>query len=60
MRVGICLKYLKREWNRKKGGETMILKGGTGSKGGCLKMEEGCNPLTNYYAFSFHTVFQVI
>ena len=30
---GNCIKGLKREWHRKKGGETKILKGGGGQNG---------------------------
>ena len=44
-----CLKYLKRGGNKKRAGDTKILKGGgeAGSRGGCLKMR-GWNPFTNY------------
>ena len=35
---GNCLKYLKRGWNRKRGGKTEILKRGEAwSSGGCPK-----------------------
>ena len=55
----VYLKYLKREWNRKKGRGNKDLKKGGGKLGqvvGALK--GGWNPLTNY-ALSFHIVFQV-
>ena len=51
MRVGgNCLEYLKRGWNRKKGRERKILKGGGGMaaswvKGVCLKKGEGVGTL---------------
>ena len=49
---GNCLKYLKREWNRKEGrGSKDLKKGGgvqVGSRGGRLKKKGGWNPLTNY------------
>ena len=51
MRVGVCLKYLKR------GGEQKQGKGKLGQGMGVLK--GSWSPLTNYYALSFHTVFQV-
>ena len=53
MRVGWgCLKYLKREWNRKEGRETKILKrrqgGKLGQGVGALKSRRECwNPLLN-------------
>ena len=43
-----CLKYLKREWNRKEGrGNKDFKKGGgqAGSRGGCLKTREAGTPL---------------
>ena len=38
-----CLKYLKRGWNRKEGRGNKDFKKGeqAGSRGGCLKKEEG-------------------
>ena len=54
----VCLKYIKRGWNRKEErGNKDFKKGGTSSRGVCLK--EGWNPHTNYYPVSFHTVLQV-
>ena len=50
VRVGDCLKYLKRAWNRKQGrGDKDLKKGGgqAGSKSGCLN-RGGWNPRTNY------------
>ena len=45
---GNSLKYLKIEWNIKKGRETKILKiGASWFRGGCLQTESW-NPLTNY------------
>ena len=43
MRLGNCLKYLKRGWNRKEGRGNKDLKkeGQTGSRGGCLKKGKG-------------------
>ena len=40
---GDCLKYLKREWNRKEGRWNKDFKKGgqTGSRGGCLKKGGG-------------------
>ena len=40
---GNCLKYLKRGWNKKEGGETKILTRGlqAGSRGKCLKNRGG-------------------
>ena len=48
----VCLKYLKRGWNRKEGRGNKDLKKGTNWVKG------GWNLLTNY-ALSFYTVFQV-
>ena len=49
---GNCLKYLKREWNRKeeKGNKDFKKRGQAGSRGGCALKRGGgsCNPLTNY------------
>ena len=44
--VGICLKYLKRGWNRKEGKENKDFKkrGQAGPMGGCFKMEGGLEP----------------
>ena len=49
MRVGDCLKYLKRGWNKKEGRGNKDFKKGrqAGSRGGCLK-KGGWNPLRNY------------
>ena len=55
-----CLKYLKREWNRKKGREDKDFKNGwqIGLSGGCLKWgggeEGGWNPLMNYGVIDSH------
>ena len=38
---GDCLKYLKRGWKRKEGGQRFLKGGGqAGSRGGCLKNKE--------------------
>ena len=49
---GYCLKYLKREWNRKEGKENKDFKKGGGgaswTKGWVPLKEGGWNPFTNY------------
>ena len=52
---GNCLKYFKRGWNRKEGGEAKILKkkGQAGSMDGCLKKGRlGLEPLYETIMFT--------
>ena len=62
IRCGNCLKYLKIGWNRKKGGETKVLKRRSklGQGVGALKMNGSCNPITKYVIHALNVLLECI